>query len=408
MSNRVNKNCILNPGDILYDRYQIVRKLGSGRFSKVWMVHDLVDEECYAIKVFKRGYDYKDYFDNEVLIYTELGNDCKYIQRFDHAFVHINYNGRNKSELAPVTDFYPCLRFELLGDNLFDLLNEVGGGMPFDTTQRLMREILIATDYMHKKNIIHTDLKPENILLTKKIANMNSNDEIEIRLADMGSSTTAEDLFTHTIGTQEYLSPEVLLRGDYTTKTDIWSIGCLLFELLTGDDLFDVFNSDDYEDTSGSRDTTDDTDTSYDSDNMDESDESDESTDSAGSTDYDSESDDSSEYSLSESEYNTIHKHLVKIQNLIGAYDQNIASKCEHYDKFFTSGKLNTNTKFTDVYVGGSTKRSITEILVSDYEFEQDVSKSIDSFIMACLKYDENDRPSTEKLLSMDFMIRKF
>ena len=83
-------------------------------------------------------------------------------------------------------------------------------------------------------------IKPENILLTLSMKQIDTVDDLNIKITDLGSSTPADNLYSLSIGTTPYIPPEfVVLRSKYDKSVDIWGIGCLLFELITGECLFD-------------------------------------------------------------------------------------------------------------------------------------------------------------------------
>jgi serine/threonine protein kinase len=90
-------------------------------------------------------------------------------------------------------------------------------------------EIINGTFYLHKKRIIHRDIKPNNIFLTK---------EAKIKIGDFGISREFDDestsiASTSRVGTSKYMSPQVINHAKYTFKTDCWSIGCTLYEIIT-------------------------------------------------------------------------------------------------------------------------------------------------------------------------------
>lgn len=119
---------------------------------------------------------------------------------------------------------------------------------------------------LHDIHIIHTDLKPENIMLNSLDSQIfNYNEEIpssdttitrrvetqrrvlldtEIRLIDFGSATFENEHHSHTVTTRHYRAPEIVMGLDWSHPCDIWSIGCILVELLTGFPLFPTVDPD--------------------------------------------------------------------------------------------------------------------------------------------------------------------
>ena len=95
----------------------------------------------------------------------------------------------------------------------------------------MVREVLSAVDYLHKRNICHRDIKPENILFDRE--------NRRIKLIDFGISKKTflrgqrRDMLT-IIGTHFYLAPEVFIGGGYDEKIDLWALGVTIFKLVTG------------------------------------------------------------------------------------------------------------------------------------------------------------------------------
>ena len=143
-----------------------------------------------------------------------------------------------------------CMVFEKCGLSLFDFLRK-NHYKPFSSNlvQNYGRQLMRAVAFLHTLKLVHTDLKPENILLlssayqrvpvssgskfTKRVP-----DGLTIPLIDFGSATFENQHHSTVVSTRHYRAPEVILGMGWSYPCDIWSVGCILVGLLTGDALF--------------------------------------------------------------------------------------------------------------------------------------------------------------------------
>lgn len=124
--------------------------------------------------------------------------------------------------------------FELLSYNLYDLLRNTNfRGVSLNLTRKFGQQLASTLVFLAQPdlNIIHCDLKPENVLLCNPKRST-------IKIIDFGSSCQFENRIYQYIQSRFYRSPEVLLGVSYDRQIDMWSLGCILVELHTGEPLF--------------------------------------------------------------------------------------------------------------------------------------------------------------------------
>uniref|UniRef100_A0A7S0ZEH3 non-specific serine/threonine protein kinase n=1 Tax=Timspurckia oligopyrenoides TaxID=708627 RepID=A0A7S0ZEH3_9RHOD len=330
-------------------RYVVLKKLGWGHFSTVWLSFDLKDKRHVAVKVQKSASHYAEAAYDEIKLLNELKNkDPEGTARVVRLLDHFEVTGVNGTHVTLV--------FEVLGKSILSLIRRCNfSGASIDLTRRIARHVLEGLDFIHTKcNIIHTDLKPENILFVpprgefermvreaaaassairiirdrrnarrqrklkatneERLAagldeisfaddpeadsaetergydvlirnspgsglsetsrrtkseldssddedlifdkmrsrlNVNMNPDLmfssgSVKIVDFGNACWGDQHFTDAIQTRQYRSPEVIISADYDFTADIWSVGCLLFEVATGDFLFDPHSGKDY------------------------------------------------------------------------------------------------------------------------------------------------------------------
>ncbi|CDW55279.1 dual specificity [Trichuris trichiura] len=222
-----NFDYIIRQGDQLLDRYVIDSLIGKGSFGQVAKAYDS-KEKCYvALKVIKN----KKPFLNQAQIEVRL---LELMNRHDAASKY--YIVKLKSDF--MWKNHLCLVFELLSYNLYDLLRNTNfRGVSLNLTRKFAQQLCKALLFLSapELQIIHCDLKPENILLCNPKRSA-------IKVIDFGSSCQLGQRIYQYIQSRFYRSPEVLLGIAYDMAIDMWSLGCILVEMHTGEPLFSGAN----------------------------------------------------------------------------------------------------------------------------------------------------------------------
>ncbi|RAK73501.1 serine/threonine-protein kinase [Aspergillus fijiensis CBS 313.89] len=321
-------------------RYVVVRKLGWGHFSTVWLSRDTTTGKHVALKVVRSAAHYTETAIDEIKLLNRIVQakpshpGRKHVVSLLDSFEHKGPNG-----------VHVCMVFEVLGENLLGLIKRWNHrGIPMPLVKQITKQVLLGLDYLHREcGIIHTDLKPENVLIeigdveqivktyvkeeakkeqkednrngrrrrrtlitgsqplpsplntsfefkhssqnshsslsqmmneSSELLGIKDEDEkqkqrektadllerevsgisldksstpsdeldcdiISVKIADLGNACWVGHHFTNDIQTRQYRSPEVILGSKWGASTDIWSMACMVFELITGDYLFD-------------------------------------------------------------------------------------------------------------------------------------------------------------------------
>ncbi|KAK9442170.1 serine/threonine protein kinase, CMGC group [Metarhizium brunneum] len=335
-------------------KYTVVRKLGWGHFSTVWLSRDNTNGKHVALKVVRSAAHYTETAIDEIKLLNRIVQakpdhpGRKHVVSLLDSFEHKGPHGT-----------HVCMVFEVLGENLLGLIKKWNHrGIPMPLVKQITKQVLMGLDYLHREcGIIHTDLKPENVLIeigdveqiVKKVvknepaekennnrngrrrrrtlitgsqplpsplnstfnqsnlfpggsaapsfgsvldqaANRNNEpspksteetqkqrektadiltrevsgisldkasgpsastgekrkaedahafDVISVKIADLGNACWVNHHFTNDIQTRQYRSPEVILGAKWGASTDVWSMAAMVFELITGDYLFD-------------------------------------------------------------------------------------------------------------------------------------------------------------------------
>ncbi|XP_011035935.1 PREDICTED: uncharacterized protein LOC105133583 isoform X2 [Populus euphratica] len=220
-----NKDLPIVLNTVIAGRYYVTEYLGSAAFSKVIQAHDLHTGMDVCLKIIKND---KDFFDQSLDEIKLLKIVNKHDPADEHHILRLYDYFYHQEHL-----FIVC---ELLKANLYEFqkFSQESGGKAYFTLSRLQvitRQCLEALEYLHHLGIIHCDLKPENILIK-------SYRRCEIKVIDLGSSCFKSDNLCLYVQSRSYRAPEVILGLPYDQKIDLWSLGCILAELCSGEVLF--------------------------------------------------------------------------------------------------------------------------------------------------------------------------
>lgn len=206
-------------------KYFIGREIGSGGCGVVRLVYNLKTRKPYAMKVIKK--EMSPMMKNRDAINEKIINEVKIMKSLDHTHV-----------LGLIDSFETESNVIIIMEYLEgrDLLYRITQHNPKKThlaekdAKFFFLQICRGLKYLHDSQITHRDIKPDNILLDTK------DDDSIVKISDFGLSKIIAQADMRTVcGTQMYVAPEVLKnKGAYTNKVDIWSLGCLLYAMLSG------------------------------------------------------------------------------------------------------------------------------------------------------------------------------
>ncbi|KAF2865533.1 hypothetical protein BDV95DRAFT_256185 [Massariosphaeria phaeospora] len=208
-------------GDHLAYRYEVVDLLGKGSFGQVVRCVDHKTGSLVAVKIIRN----KKRFHQQALVEVNI---LQKIREWDPEMKHSMINFTQSFYFRG----HLCISTELLGMNLYEFIKaHEFKGFSLRLIRRFCKQMLSSLVLLKGQRVIHCDLKPENILLAHPLHS-------EIKVIDFGSSCFENEKVYTYIQSRFYRSPEVILGMSYGLPIDMWSLGCILAELLTGYPIF--------------------------------------------------------------------------------------------------------------------------------------------------------------------------
>ncbi|KAL6303398.1 kinase-like domain-containing protein [Sparassis latifolia] len=269
-----------NLGDILDERYVIKRKLGWGQYSTVWLAEDPQSQRHVAIKILTDAGEATDARQLHELAFLQHLS-CSHpehpgfsrVVRLLDSFHHVGPYGSHL-----------CIVTEVLGESVQWLSQYYRGGRFHPVVVKdIIQQVLLGLDYLHQSNIIHTDLKPDNFLIELddvetfiqeaiddippvvypsvtnadgmvlsyvksqpipvRFEDVQRQAKLKVKVTDLGVACWADKIdehFTDMVQPSALRAPEVFLGAGWDSKIDIWNVGCLVHEMITGDPFLPV------------------------------------------------------------------------------------------------------------------------------------------------------------------------
>lgn len=231
-------------GTMANERYCINELLGHGRFSKVFRAFDTVnDDKPVALKVYRTSSEFYEYFRNEVKL-------CNVLEGKTHPNV---VTALDDFVIETDDGAHGVIVYEQMSGDIKEVLKHSKNGFSLETVRKIILQVADGLSFLHDNGIIHADIKPENLL---------TDGDSTVKICDIGSGMIVDEIDSFHVGTIPYIAPELILGVPYDTKIDVWSLGCLMFELFTGECLFDpdMYFEDDMDTEADSGDEDDDED----------------------------------------------------------------------------------------------------------------------------------------------------
>ncbi|XP_059647115.1 serine/threonine-protein kinase ATG1c-like isoform X2 [Cornus florida] len=197
--------------------YLVGRQIGCGSFSVVWHARHKVHGTEVAIKEIATGR-----LNNK--LQESLMSEIVILKKINHNnIIHLHDIIEEPEKIHLVLEY--CR-----GGDLYMYIQQHQGGVPEATAKHFMRQLAAGLQILRENNLIHRDLKPQNLLLSS------NDDKSVLKIADFGFARSLQPrgLAETLCGSPLYMAPEIMLLQKYDAKADLWSVGAILFQLVTG------------------------------------------------------------------------------------------------------------------------------------------------------------------------------